>query len=263
MKKILSSILAFIIVLFSFTMYSNAAGSTVELNCSPSTVTVGNQFDVTFSVKSLGSFTGLYGAAAVLTYDSTYVSYVSISSKGSWSTPTYNKNNGKISILSDSPQSAGNVFSIKFKLIAKPSTTTKLVTLSTVSITDNNDEDEFTDSLSITIVANDPAPVNNTVNNIVNNTVNNTVNNVVNNTVNNTIVNNTVINTVNNTINNTTNNTVIFNTSNSSNNQNKSDDSTSNQKIPYAGFNTFIIVSILVLIVSGIYAYYRYRRLNI
>lgn len=284
MKKFLSSILVFMLVIASFTVYSNAADAAIKLAPSSSTVTVGKEFNVILSLTNLGPFTnGINSASGTLTYDSNYVSYVSISGQGSWGVSQFNQSNGKFLALTSNMDLVGTgpILSIKFKLNSLPSETTKLVTLNNVSITDGEtDEIEFS-TVSVTIKAQEPAPVNNTVtnnivNNIVNNTVhntvvNNTVNNIVNNTINNTVENNTINNIVeNNVINNTVNNTVndiVINIDGSNTSKNQTtvalDDSTTNKVIPYTGFNTFIIIAIVASIASGIYAYYKYKNLNI
>lgn len=281
MKKFLSSILVFMIVIASFTVYSNAADAAIKLAPSSSTVTVGKEFNVILSLTNLGPFAnGINSASGTLTYDSNYVSYVSISGQGSWGVSQFNQSNGKFLALTSNMDLVGTgpILSIKFKLNSLPSETTKLVTLNNVSITDGEtDEIEFS-TVSVTIKAQEPAPVNNTVNNtvVLNNTVNNTVvnntvNNIVNNTINNTVENNTINNIVennviNNTVNNTVNDTVInIDGSNTSKNQTTAtlDDSTTSKVIPYTGFNTFIIVAIVASIASGIYAYYKYKNLNI
>lgn len=284
MKKFLSSILVFMLVIASFTVYSNAADAAIKLAPSSSTVTVGKEFNVILSLTNLGPFAnGINSASGTLTYDSNYVSYVSISGQGSWGVSQFNQSNGKFLALTSNMDLVGTgpILSIKFKLNSLPSETTKLVTLNNVSITDGEtDEIEFS-TVSVTIKAQEPAPVNNTVtNNIVNNTVsntvnntvvNNTVNNIVNNTINNTVENNTINNIVennviNNTVNNTVNDTVInIDGSNTSKNQTTAtlDDSTTSKVIPYTGFNTFIIIAIVASIASGIYAYYKYKNLNI
>lgn len=289
MKKFLCSILVFMLVIASFTVYSNAADAVMNFAPSASSVTVGKEFEATLSLTNLGPFTnGINSTSATLSYDSNYVQYVSKSAKGKWNISQFNESNGKILAMTSNMDLVGNgsIFSIKFKLKALPPENTKLVTLNNLSITDGDtDEIEFADPLSITIKGQNPAPVNNTVNNtVVNNTVNNTIknnvvnntikNNVVNNTINNIVANNTVNNvinntvtnnTINNTTNNTANNTIInIDGSNSSKNQTVIlDDSTTNKDIPFTGFNTFIIISIVVSIVSGAYAYYRYKNLNI
>lgn len=271
MKKFLSSILVFMLVIASFTVYSNAADAAIKLAPSSSTVTVGKEFNVILSLTNLGPFAnGINSASGTLTYDSNYVSYVSISGQGSWGVSQFNQSNGKFLALTSNMDLVGTgpILSIKFKLNSLPSETTKLVTLNNVSITDGEtDEIEFS-TVSVTIKAQEPAPVNNTVNNTV---VNNTVNNIVNNTINNTVENNTINNIVennviNNTVNNTVNDTVInIDGSNTSKNQTTAtfDDSTTSKVIPYTGFNTFIIIAIVASIASGIYAYYKYKNLNI
>lgn len=284
MKKVLCSILIFITCLVSFSVSSNAADTVATLTCSPQTVTVGSQFDVTFSITDLGDLPALFVVMAKLSFNKEYLNFVSISSKGAWnSPPTFNESNGSLLVMANNGQPAGQIFSIRFQLKAKPASTTDLVTLSNITISDNEDDYDL-NPLSITLTIKDPTPppvTNNTVNNtVVNNTVtNNTVTNntVTNNTVenntvenntvenntveNNTVENNTINNTVeNNTINNTPN--VILNTNDNNNNKNK-DNSTSNNIIPFTGFNTFIAFGIFALSVSGIFAYFRYRRLNI
>lgn len=280
MRKFLSSALVFVIILFSFTMYSNAANTAVSFTPVQSSVTVGSQFDVVFNIKSLGFSSKVGGVSAVLSYNSEYVDFVSITSKSEYGSPTHNKNNGKISILSDSGASTGPVFSVRFKLKKKVDSSVKIIKLSEINIVSLADDDiTLPNPIEISISAKEPTPVNNTVNNtVVNNTVNNTVtNNTVNNTVvNNTVTNNTVVNnivdnnTVNNTLDNTINNIIANNTTNNSNNNsiiiggNTSTDNTiSNNKIPYAGFNTIVIFLIVTLSASGIYAYYKYKKLNI
>lgn len=288
MRKLLSSSLIFILVFMLFTVTANAATTKISFAPASSNITVGKEFEVVLSLTDLGIFPdGINAASGTLSYDSNYVSYVSMTPKGSWTLSQFNQTNGKFLLFTANMDlvKTGPIVAIKFKLIGTPSETTNIITLNEPSITDGATDEVSFDPLNITIKASlptPPPPVNNTVtNNTVNNTVvNNTVNNtVVNNTINNTVVNNTVNNTVvNNTINNTvdnnttdnnTINNVVNNTSNnvvSSNiviNGNTVDNSTSKKPIPYAGLSNIIIISIIITIITSVYSYFKYKDLNI
>lgn len=278
MKKLLTSVLIFIIVLTAFVGYSNAADATIKFAPSSSNIIVGNEFEAVLSLQDLGPFTdGINSAGGVLSYDSNYVQFVSMSAKGSWILQLFNQDSGKFLLLTPNmdPVGTGAMVSIKFKLIAKPSQTTKVATLSEVSITDGLTDEIAFNPVHITINASDPAPVNNTVTNTpVNNTVTNTP---VNNTVTNTPINNAIIvppvnNTVaNNTINNTVSNIVLRPTNNTTQNNkvntnvpitNTGDSTTAPIRLPNAGFNTIIIISTIGTLVSGIFGYFRYKNID-
>lgn len=276
MKKFLCSILVFIMMLSSFVLYSNAANASIAFNVSGSNITVGSQFTAILSVTALGDLAGVNGVSGTLSYDSNYLEYVSMAPGASgYDDPEYRTSTGKFYILTEDMVllGTGPSIAITFRLKAKPSSSTQVATLSNVAITDGDQEIEF-NPVSITLQVNEPEPpVNNTVNNtVINNTVNN--NTVNNNTVNNTTVNNTVNNTAgNNTTNNTTNNTIVNNAvgnnitggGNSLINTIKNiitggDNTTSQIKIPHAGFSTFIVFCILLTVAASVYAYFRYRK---
>ena len=279
MKKFLCSVLVFIMILSSFVLYSNAANASIAFNVSGSNITVGSQFTAILSITSLGDLSGVNGVSGTLAYDSNYLEYVSMAPGASgYDDPEYRSSTGKFYILTEDMVllGTGPSIAITFRLKAKPASSTQVATLSNVAITDGNQEIEF-NPVSITLQVNEPEPpVNNTVTNTpVNNTVvNNTPTN--NTVVNNTPVNNTIVNNTpgNNTINNTTDNSIINNTNPGNNttgggnsliNTIKNiitggDNTTSQIKIPHAGFSTFIVLCIILTVVASVFAYLKYRK---
>ena len=279
MKKFLCSVLVFIMILSSFVLYSNAANASIAFQVSGSNITVGSQFTAILSVTSLGDLSGVNGVSGTLTYDSNYLEYVSMAPGASgYDDPEYRSSTGKFYILTQDMVllGTGPSIAITFRLKAKPASSTQVATLSNVAITDGNQEIEF-NPVSITLQVNEPEPpVNNTVTNTpVNNTVvNNTPTN--NTVVNNTPTNNTIVNNTpgNNTINNTTDNSIINNTNPGNNttgggnsliNTIKNiitggDNTTSQIKIPHAGFSTFIVLCIILTVVASVFAYLKYRK---
>ena len=274
MKKFLCSVLVFIMILSSFILYSNAATASIGFKVSESNITVGSQFTAILSVTSLGDLPGVNGISGTLSYDSTYLEYVAIAPGASgYDEPEYRASTGKFYILTEDMAllGTGPSIAITFRLKAKPTSSAKVATLSNVAITDGDQELEF-DPVSITLQVNTPEPpVNNTVNNtVVNNTVNNTIKN--NTVTNNTTTNNTTTN--NTTTNNTTeNNTILNNTTNNNTSGGGNslintikniitggDNTTSQIKIPHAGFSTFIVFCIILTVVASVYAYFRYRK---
>ena len=279
MKKFLCSVLVFIMILSSFVLYSNAANASIAFQVSGSNITVGSQFTAILSVTSLGDLSGVNGVSGTLTYDSNYLEYVSMAPGASgYDDPEYRSSTGKFYILTQDMVllGTGPSIAITFRLKAKPASSTQVATLSNVAITDGDQEIEF-NPVSITLQVNEPEPpVNNTVTNTpVNNTVvNNTPTN--NTVVNNTPTNNTIVNNTpgNNTINNTTDNSIINNTNPGNNttgggnsliNTIKNiitggDNTTSQIKIPHAGFSTFIVLCIILTVVASVFAYLKYRK---
>lgn len=142
----------------------------------------GDKFTVIVGVSNLQTSRGIIAIDATLEYDTSKLTYVSMSNTGNWSKPSYNESNGKlVTDRSDFGKTSESVFRITF-MAKEGSSGDAYIKLNDITIADGI-EDGFASNASKTIAIskNNGSTNNNNNNNNVTATTNKNVNQVNNN----------------------------------------------------------------------------------
>ena len=276
MKKILSSILIVLIMLFALTTSVSALSFTPTMYASSQTIPEQTEFIVTVKLSNLDvGQNGINSLTGNLTYDTTVLETISESSiegLNSWKVE-YSEDTKEIKAIKASfVNQEEQVFQITFK--TKSGVTGKNANISFTSVNASNSESKIpaadisttikvgteTEPTSTPISINGILTTNKTTNNTTNtNAVRNlTINSIIQNNVNTTNTTNNTANTTNisrnNTVNNTTNNTAKLNSIYNTN--------TSNQDLSYAGVEDGIVKLIFGILIIAALSYWRIHSLK-
>lgn len=118
MKKIisLSLIILLAICLVSTSIYATSSCK-VTLENNKKQVTKDEEFSINVVISDIQDEKGIFGLSAVLEYDGNSLEYVKIEEEEGWEKPSYNKDNGKITILREEHYATTKqtVFKLTFK----------------------------------------------------------------------------------------------------------------------------------------------------
>lgn len=181
MKKIISLILSVIIICLAGTVY---ADSLCRVTLQPNKVELAKneEFTVDVVLANIQDEKGIFGLSAVLEYDENSLEYIGMDEQEGWDGVSYNKENGKITIIreNDYAKNSQTVFKITFKTKAENKENVE-ITLKDVTITNGTKEDKIENLKSIVNIKTNSQGNNNTGNNNTNSGNNNFINNTVNN----------------------------------------------------------------------------------
>lgn len=140
MKKVLSLVLLFIIMMGMIGTVNAAFTCNVSMQIEKTEYKKGDEFTVNINISNIQSDRGVISLGATLDYDKDSLTLVKMEGQNGWETPaigaSYNENNGKIAITRGGP---GNNNETVFKITFKVKQETKknlLVSLRNISIAD-------------------------------------------------------------------------------------------------------------------------------
>ena len=273
MEKVLKRTIVILLILLFVMAGSVNAVTNYKITITPSETSVerGKTVTFTFKLTDIAVSDGIGAIAGKIEYDQAVFEKITeenITKGTGWADPTYNSvassgNEGFFTVERSSGlniKEDNEIFTITFKVLSNAVLGKTEIKINELTATDaKHDYEEQEQVGSVTIVATQTKPTNNTTDNntVTNNTTNN--NTVTNNTTNNTVINNTTNNTIsNNTVNNTNRTTVVSNVTNAEISTNTSGN---NVVLPYAGEGT-IFVSIGAIALIVVIAVISFRRMK-
>mgnify|MGYP004662365635 FL=1 len=273
-RKVMSVLMMFVLILSLYGVQTNAAADVCKISLSPksSSVEPEKTVDIELKMSNITDADGLAAYSAKINFDTNVFTYSKITGYGEWETPTYNEGNIVATVASGNGQTTNQTFAI-LTLKVNSGVVDGNYKVSLSNITVSNGVDTLTCSpaeVSVKVAKkantsqnNNTSGNNNTSRNDNTSGNNNTSRNDNTSRDNNTSVNNNTSRDNNTSVNNNTSkNNTITNRNTTSINA-SANDTTSPNKIPFAGLEKMIFPGIVIITIVGIVSYFRYKKYNI
>lgn len=267
-RKVMSVLMMFVLILSLYGVETNAAADVCKISLSPksSSVEPEKTVDIELKMSNITDADGLAAYSAKINFDTNVFTYSKIAGYGEWETPTYNEGNIVATVASGNGQTTNQTFAI-LTLKVNSGVVDGNYKVSLSNITVSNGVDTLTCSpaeVSVKVAKKANTSGNNNTSRDDNTSENNnTSRNDNTSRDNNTSVNNnTSGNNSTSRDNNTSKNNTITNRNTTSINA-SANDTTSPNKIPFAGLEKMIFPGIVIITIVGIVSYFRYKKYNI